>query len=263
MQLAIYLISNSLLHTKIFDTGFLPGVDDWDFTPEATSTWDQTNSDGAAVTERYYFVNQKATSGPLFGRFDIAKGVPSSNVSGMRWSATVAAEFDTLVQPFLAEAVQDRAANPAQYDRVTVQWIAASIFASNGRPQILAFDDVAKRLYQTVLARSWDGPAGILHHANPLFPGDLTKSSTWTSNGYVCTPTCFVVVKGLNHLIQYAAELSGPGLPSWIIRSARAWGRPHTSNRGPPYGSRPSTKFRTRCSWSATPRGSGASAPRA
>ncbi|MFN8574753.1 MAG: Ig-like domain-containing protein [Gemmatimonadaceae bacterium] len=207
VKVAIYLAKHSLLSTIVYNTNFAPGVDDWEFTSDGTPVFSATDA-GQVVLARYYYRMRKSlTSGALWSKFEKARGAIGSDVAGYQWSAGIAKQFDGLVQPFVAAAVAARAANPIAYDRNTVQWVAASFVASGGAPQIMAFVNPAGLTYSPVLAYKWDGPSGIIYDANPRFPGDATRKSTWSSNGLSCTLYCVAVV-GLNHLIGYASQLN-------------------------------------------------------
>lgn len=204
MQYAMMLVDSSLLHTLSYDTGFLPGNDDWEFPPQGTQVYPSLSEPGEVVSERYYFLNQRSQgAGPLWGSFEKTPGVPVSDASGIQWSAALSLQFDALVQSKIAGAGARRTANPALYDRNTIQTIAASMIAS-GKPQIVAFVDANS--YHVVLAYSWDGPSGTLWTANPDYPGDGNRKTIWNSQGLNCITACLAVV-GLNHLIGYQSQL--------------------------------------------------------
>ncbi len=86
------------LLARDFDSGFRPGVDDWDFARnpvaslpflkgggEAQTAVDP--GDGMVAAEIWYFVNRKASAGALNRKFQLQGGVPESNRDGIRWSA--------------------------------------------------------------------------------------------------------------------------------------------------------------------------------
>ncbi len=86
------------LLARDFDSGFRPGVDDWDFArnPVASLSFLKGGGeaqtavdpgDGMVATEIWYYVNQKASAGALNRKFQLQGGVPESNRDGIRWSA--------------------------------------------------------------------------------------------------------------------------------------------------------------------------------
>ncbi len=74
-----------------YDTGYRPGVDDWDFPRQpigpmtATTTGAVDPGQAMVGTSMWYFMRQKAAGGPLWQRFQLAKGIPESNRAGLRW----------------------------------------------------------------------------------------------------------------------------------------------------------------------------------
>jgi hypothetical protein len=74
------------------DTGFRPGVDDWDF-PRQRIAGIPNRSPGPTVdpagamveSASWYFTTHKPTDGPLSRRFQRVRGVPESNRAGLRW----------------------------------------------------------------------------------------------------------------------------------------------------------------------------------
>jgi hypothetical protein len=208
MQLAVLVIKQGTLYSKVIDTGFQPGVDDWEFDADETPVYAST-SPGEAVTARFYFRTRKSlTSGSLWKKFQKAPNAIGSDVAGIQWNAGISKQFMSLVPPYVTKAEAGRAANQVQYDRYALQSIVTSMIASSGAPQIVGFDNQSTHVLSTVLAYKWDGPAGLLYDANPEFPGNATRKSTWSaSTGFNCGSAC-VAVAGLNHLIGYQSQLN-------------------------------------------------------
>lgn len=72
-----------------FDSGFRPGVDDWDFArqPIAAGAGGALvdPAESMAATAIWYFNIRKASDGPLWQRFQEGPGIPESNRRGLRW----------------------------------------------------------------------------------------------------------------------------------------------------------------------------------
>ena len=181
-------------------TGFVPGVDDWDFARQATPAG--PTALGQVITERFYFLQKKALSGkPLWQRYDKALGVPTSNSAGIYWTAGVSKDLEPFAATRINEAIVDHDMNAAQNDLYALNYVVQSMLYSGGKPQTISLIDVVSRRAADALAYQWDGPSGTLSHASPYSPGATDKKSRWVNFRLLDCPssTCLMVV-GLNYL---------------------------------------------------------------
>ncbi|MCC6244405.1 MAG: PKD domain-containing protein [Gemmatimonadaceae bacterium] len=199
------------LNTLTYDSGFRPGVDDWEFPSDYTplrSTLLSTDA-GMMVSERYYFAMQKSlTQGALHKKFQEARGAIGSNSVGERWSAGLAKQFSERSGAVVAKANTARAAAATAYDASTMASIVMSLYASQ-RPQIIGLYNPTVNAMAVVMAYKWDGASGLLYYADPRFPGDVTKKLSYRSaSGFQCPDGYCVIVSGFNHFIGYQTQLN-------------------------------------------------------
>jgi len=209
-QYVLALFNAGRLTSLVYDTGFRPGVDDWEFPADHSPILrasDRTDF-GMAVSERYYFAMQKSlTQGPLFKKFQEARGAIGSNAAGERWVAGLTKQFAQRSTDLFDRAVTARAQSATQYDAWTLGTIVMSLYASQ-RPQIIALFNPSLGFYKIVLAYRWDGASGLLYVTDPNRPGDLTSKVQFTAAGLQCPDGYCVAVTGFNHLIGYQTQLN-------------------------------------------------------
>ncbi|MEO5798924.1 MAG: Ig-like domain-containing protein [Gemmatimonadales bacterium] len=138
-----YAIDPSLL-VPDFDSGFRPGVDDWDFQRQGVSAFPETDKvpviDPATpmvATSLWYFVNKKGNGGKLWQRFQEAAGVPESNRRGLRWQSVAYPAFPDLYAPTSLAAVTRNAylGNAAALARQGFYELKAAFLVSARKPQ--------------------------------------------------------------------------------------------------------------------------------
>ena len=204
------LVNAGRLNTLSYDTGFRPGVDDWEFPADHSPILrasDRTDF-GMAVSERYYFAMQKSlTQGSLNKKFQEAKGAIGSNAAGERWAAGLTKQFAQRSTDLFDKAVTARATSATRYDAWTLATVVMSLYASQ-RPQIIAFFNPSLGYYKISLAYKWDGPSGVLYLTDPNRPGDLTGTVQFTAAGLQCSDGYCITVTGFNHLIGYQTQLN-------------------------------------------------------
>ncbi len=71
------------------DTGFRPGIDNWEFRPIGTIAT-QNIAASMVATEAWYYVSQKRAGGPLWKKYQEADGIEESNRRGLRWASAAA-----------------------------------------------------------------------------------------------------------------------------------------------------------------------------
>ena len=208
---ALVLAEAGKLNTLTYDSGFRPGVDDWEFPADYAplrSTLLSTDA-GMMVSERYYFAMQKSqTQGALFKKFQEAKGAIGSNNAGERWSAGLAKQFVERAPAVVVKANAARGNSARAYDASTMAAIVMSLYASQ-RPQIIGLYNPTLNAMAAVMAYKWDGASGLLYYTDPRFPGDATKKLSYTAaSGFQCPDGYCVIVSGFNHFIGYQTQLN-------------------------------------------------------
>lgn len=181
------------------NTSFVPGVDDWEFERQQTPLG--TTLIGQVFTALYFFQHRKGTSGDLFDNYPEAFNVPTSNSSGIYWSAGLSKDLEPYVTKLLMAAEQRYAKNPQKYDEYSIKTTVAAMNLSGGGPQAVTYLSLPQRSVRAGVAYRWSAGARRLQHANPQFPGDQDRFSEWPGNRLSgCTPAPCIMVAGLNYL---------------------------------------------------------------
>ncbi len=212
-----------------YDSGYRPGVDDWEFSAtmtEITRTTGQLNTIGVPGTSLWYYAAHPSPT-RLNGRFLMQSGVPYSDRLGMRWTATLGYEFDVNAVNSVIKVLSSRAASVAAFDANQARTIRTrfAIAAQDGgraRPVLvggLSQDEVP------VFLIVYRVTGNQFYVADPYSPGDLTRFLEFTPGNpmtpYVTGPNRGTTLSeplalGLNSLIPldrfaatYAQVLDG------------------------------------------------------
>ncbi|MBL8981410.1 MAG: Ig-like domain-containing protein, partial [Gemmatimonadetes bacterium] len=192
--------ANQSKMSKSIDALFRPGVDDWDFARQDTPLG--PTSFGQVASADYVF-RKGGSSQKLWDRFDLAKGIPTSNTLGISWTAGFSARVNAQVQRHVVAAAARRAHNPALYDVVAEMNLFMAMLLS-GKPQVVVMV-LPGNVARPILAYKWAGTFRQIAVANPLHPGDLTRLLSVTTGGLDCGGPCFAVL-GLNYFDQVLAS---------------------------------------------------------
>lgn len=168
-------IAVSLLLDLDIDTGFAPGVDDWQFLNEGSHLEPGGHCAGQSVSAMWYFYERRRANGerPLFGRYDNNGATPTPEVweddtLGYRLASVVQHDLQwetTLRKSMLAiESIDERTAylSLAQAMRLT------------GGPQYLAVRATREDVGHAVVAYRISG--GKVFVADPNRPGIVDRS---------------------------------------------------------------------------------------
>ena len=186
--------------SKSLDVLFRPGADDWDFARQDTPVG--PTAFGQVATADYIF-RKGGSSQKLWDRFDLAKGIPTSNTLGISWTAGFSARVNAQVQRHMVAAAARRAQNPTLYDVIAEMNLFIAM-ALSGKPQVVVMV-LPGNLARPVLAYKWAGSLRQISVANPLLPGDVTRLLSLTTGGLDCGGPCFAVL-GLNYFDQVLAS---------------------------------------------------------
>ncbi len=195
------------------DTGFRPGVDNWEFYVDETVLTDEVFL-GSALTSAWYFAAKKASNGPLWRKYQEAEGVMESNRRGYRWaSVVVKSAYEELwegLQAVAAEVVAQGGPNPvARLSLASFHAIRAGFAANPGIPQIA---------YLYTSNPALPGQAVLIYRSNgqQLFavdPGHLNQSITidftsgaMTPLSVAGTPAPFVAMIGSGFALLGSAD---------------------------------------------------------
>lgn len=151
MVIVMTAIDASLI-AKDFDSGFRPGVDDWDFPRQAISSFPESLGEGyidagqgMVATSLWYFSKAKPTNGNLTARYQEASGVHESNRKGLRWVSVTSQTMPDLYGPvgLAAEAAKNESGTEKEIADISLEQIKAAFLLSGNKPQpvyLLALD---------------------------------------------------------------------------------------------------------------------------
>ena len=169
----VSLVERALLPDAI-DSGFRPGVDDWQFTNRGSYITPTGNCAGQTLTEAWYYVERrlKGRGLPLYGLYDNngygATPTPSlwqDDSNGYRLASVAQNQYlanDTAIDDFLRGRL-GRGLDALEYDAFRY---AISV---TGEPQLVVMTDAQGNHGHAILAYRVD-PAGIFV-ADPNYPG--------------------------------------------------------------------------------------------
>ncbi len=179
-----------------YDSGYRPGVDDWEFPRTPTEIW-STSGIGSPATSLWYF-NARPSPQKLNGRFQLTANVPLSDRMGIRWTSIVGKNFDIALANAVHDAMTPYAGSKASflYNQFLVMRAKFAHGAENGgqpRAQLIAITNPSFTSYLIVYRVQGDR----LYVADPVMPGDVNQSlqfsagggmSPYTNSGRAATP---------------------------------------------------------------------------
>lgn len=229
-----------------FDTGYRPGVDDWDFPRQAIAGVPEV-SPGATVdpaesmmgTSLWYFLNQK-TSGALWKRFQDAQGISESNRRGLRWVGITGQVFtgfwwNSVVATTMNTEVQTDPANASRTMYSNVRLGLAGVLSSLGPVPIFLYagssNDAPKMglVYRSV--------GNTLYFAIPDSPGQefqaqfdatgvMQPFSVTTAGGGTYSVTSMQQASPINQLFKKKLSGQYPTVVAGTIGNIAGWPTP-------------------------------------
>jgi hypothetical protein len=143
-QVIVMAAIDSTLLARDFDSGFRPGVDDWDFPRQAISSFPESLPDGFVDAGRgmvasslWYFSNARASNGNLYRRFQEASGIHESNRKGMRWVSVTSETVPNLFGPLglVEEAAKGESGSEKEIADISILQLKAAFLLSGNKPQ--------------------------------------------------------------------------------------------------------------------------------
>jgi hypothetical protein len=175
-----------------YDSGFRPGVDDWEFQATPTvlvQSSGLTNPLGTAATALWYFI-KKPGAPKLNGRFMLQPGVPLSDRVGIRWAALLGNDYDEKAGNAVASALINKsgysvsAYQQNQFMLMRAKFARGAEDGGTPRPQLIAGntapdpgDDGGESQYLIAYRVSGDR----IYVADAFWPGDATRSLQFSS----------------------------------------------------------------------------------
>ncbi len=152
------------------DSGFRPGVDDWEFSNRGSYTSPGGICSGMTMTAMYYYYNQKPSKGALYGNYDTLENLWQDNPEGYRWSSQAQkdnVQFDSLEHynsyyDMVAKTWQDVYLSTAIAIYVTGQPQMLGVYSNLGGHALAAYRTYNRQIYV----------------ADPNWPGDQSRTVT-------------------------------------------------------------------------------------
>jgi PKD repeat protein len=156
-----------------YDSGYRPGVDDWEFGITATANG-QVPASAEGPTSLWYFLTKQ---GPpkLNGRFQQAAGVPLSDRAGLRWIATLDQDFQIDMVNAVGAAIggnSNAQSDANQFNLIRANFVRDVQAGLPPRPQLVTITNTAG-VPLTVVAYRVHGTQLFIY--NPVYPGDATE----------------------------------------------------------------------------------------
>jgi len=178
---ATYAIPAAVLDQD-WDTGFRPGVNDWEmpaYATEAARGGGGTDI-GAAATEVWYF-NAKASTTPLYGRFPAIRNAPFSDTIGYHWTSLITNQ----VNPYILGGVgaTDNAAirDSLQFNQVRASFALAAL--NGGTPLPVLVDVQSTTGGSSLFLVAYRATGNQIYVADPYSPGDKSRFLQLTGSG--------------------------------------------------------------------------------
>ena len=167
------------------ESGFRPGVDDWEFTNYGTFITPEGTCLGMSVSAMYYYSRVKLAGGQsLSGHFDLVPGFEWDNPQGIRFAAMVQHRYEARAD--VAAAFKNRLAALAAGGRVSLDLLSYQSLVvalkATGRPQLFAMDQGPSTNGHAVVAYATSG--GTVKLADPNQPGQAGVTATFTSGHF-------------------------------------------------------------------------------
>jgi hypothetical protein len=166
-------------------TGFLPGVDDWEFPNYGSYLEPRGQCAGQSITAMYYFYRHRATAGALFHRFDDVTTLWQDNPRGIRLASVAqhAIRWDEMWQKVndTEELSQQPGFEPPQ---IRYQSLIMAMMLTL-RPQFVSLSGVdmgGNPLGHAVVA--YEAADGAVSFADPNKPGDRTQRFDFTGGQF-------------------------------------------------------------------------------
>lgn len=232
------------------DSGFRPGVDDWDFARQpiaAPSSAGASTVDPASAmmaTALWYFRNRKGTDGKLWQRFQQAEGIPESNRRGLRWVGVAAPYFggfyalsdvsetmkaDVAANPRRAASLQYRMIKLAMRPFPASTAVPAPVLLFAGTSIDAPRAAIAFRAVDNVIELAIPDQPGVTFRA--VFTDDgITPFTVATIGGGTFTVTAIGGAEGFNIVSASGLEAQWPTVVNGTIGTAEGW--PATQLRG-------------------------------
>jgi uncharacterized protein (TIGR02145 family) len=164
---------------KDMDTGFRPGVDDWEFPNIATEPVAPLAS-GRLLSAAVHFAYRKQQNGALWGKYQEAPPLGTSNRIGIRVSAHY--ELARAGTDYDLQMLATRNALPAgTRDAVFYSYLKASMFVTQ-LPQILLSHSLTDKAFEVFLAYRVSG--GRVYVASSSDHGNAGISTQYTAAGF-------------------------------------------------------------------------------
>jgi len=217
---------NLLIEQGLVDSGFRPGIDDWQFPNYGSYIAPGGHCSGQAVSAMWYFVtNPDGPGSRLWGRYDNNGRIPGTpdiwedDSHAYRFVSTV--HRDGLDRSTQFERWFRNFAMDVNSDRDNYLATAYSIFLS-GHPQYVRIDSW---LYGHVLVAYRVSEKGI-HVADPNYPGDGFRLLAYENNTflpYVSATSTGEIEQGNTDNFNKVGFFGKTALYDWEVIAAR-WG---------------------------------------
>jgi hypothetical protein len=174
-DMAVILTTLNKLTAGEYPSGFVPGVDDWEFANWGSAVTTGGNCSGMTTTALYYYGTRKPLTGKgLWGRFDTLSGdntdrIWEDNVKGIRLASTV--QSQTAWSSLIYQTFRDAS---ARITPVITYGLFAFAIKVTGQPQYVSVSQQSNPGGGHAMI-VYKAKGGSLYVADPNFPGEITN----------------------------------------------------------------------------------------
>jgi hypothetical protein len=166
-----------------FDSGFRPGVDNWEFENRGSYASPLGECEGMSITSMYYYYFQKlGGKPPLYHQYDLTLPNVLDNVQGIRFAGAVQLDYEDRFHAGLQQlkSLQQQAkAKGTKAEDLTSIWILMTLKLT-GQPVLLTLDGAVGAHAVVAYGAQSTGTQTTVRFADPNFP-TVGRTMTFTS----------------------------------------------------------------------------------
>lgn len=177
-NILVVSVAESVLRSGgVIDTGFKPGVDDWEFVNAGSYISPGGHCAGQSISAMWYYYEKKLKGSPsLYGQFDRVRDSKyvlwQDNPRGYRFASTIQEDLDW---DSLSRKIFLMTRETPEYHHLSWKAFALSMFLT-GEPQYVGL--ISDQGGHAIIAHKIDYSAGILYVSDPNYPGE-EHTITW------------------------------------------------------------------------------------
>lgn len=192
-----------------FRSGFLAGVDNWEFINWGSYLGPNGDCEGISISEMFYhFFHKLAGEAPLYHHFDLTLENVLDNVQGIRFAGSVQADYVVRFRAGFDQVdrlTQQGIANGVAVDELTSTWILLTLKLT-GNPVLLGIRGANGAHAVVAYSATSDGSHTDVRFADPNFP--VTGRTMSFDNGHLTPIPVSLTADAAGDLYDFAYALA-------------------------------------------------------